>query len=185
MSRGAQGMPPGLLPNEAAGTCRPRTSIQPPRAPVPALVNPALTWQPVSRIPGTSDLWQNHCGRDRIHGVKGVCGLRPSMPRAMSSVYGAMTGRQRHGGPVRRHAVMFGKRAKTAAESPLRLAFQGEAHRLPSTESQTIGTTRSFAKTGPGRSTSDQPEPNSTGVGLPAIGFLRTNPVHRDVGPPR
>jgi len=139
-------MPPGLLPNEAAGTCRPRTSIQPPRAPVPTLVNPAPTWQPVSRIPGTSGLWQNHCGRDRIHDVKGVCGLRPSMPRAMSSVYGAMTGRQRHGGPVRRHAVMFGKRAKTAAGSPLRLALQGEAHRLPSTESQTIGTTRSFAK---------------------------------------
>ena len=140
MSRGVQGLPPGLL----AGSCRPRTSTQPPRAPLPALVKPAATaptWQPISRVPGTSGLLQNDCDRDRIHGMQGVYGRRTSMPRA-TSAYGAMTGRQRHGGPVRRHAVMSGERAKTAAGPPLRLEFQGEAYRLPSTESQTIGTTR-------------------------------------------
>ena len=169
-------MPPGLLPNEVTGTCRPRTSIQPPRAPAPALVNPALTWQPISRGPGTSGLLQSHCERDRIHGVKGVCGMRTSIPRAMSSVRGTMTGRQRHGDPVRRHTVMCGERAKPAVGPPPGLEFQGGPNPLPSRAGRT---------TGPGRSTSDQPEPNSAGVGLPAIGFLRTNPVHRDVGPPR
>ncbi len=76
---GSPSNPPALRPNRVAATCRPRTSTLPPRLPVPALVKPARARQPTSRLPDTSDLLESHRNRDRIHGVKGRQGMRPSM----------------------------------------------------------------------------------------------------------
>ena len=131
--------PPDLRPNQVAATCRPRTSTLPPRFPVPALVKPARARPPASRIPDTSDLLKSHCNRDRIHGVKGIQGMRPSMctvPRPGEHIM----------------MVLFAGTRSCSANAPRRRGdraqtrISGRDKPIPSMESQTTGTTRSFAK---------------------------------------
>lgn len=115
--------------------------------------------------------------RDRMHGVKGVgCGRQCARHHDQETM--SWSSRAQAHGHVRRTRQGGGGAA-------LRSEFQGEAKPVPSLENQPTERPDLSPKTGPGRSTANQPEPNSTGAGLPAIGFLRTNPVHRDIGPPR